>query len=92
MFIKMPIFFAVDTYFKWGDNKTIGGILQLVLTFLFGFVGIAVIGGIVYGAILYTSSAGNAAQAKKGIDVVRNAVIALILYALFWAIMNYFVL
>ena len=47
--------------------------------------------GIIYGAIIYATSAGDATKAKKGISIIRNAIIALMLYLLMWAILQYVV-
>lgn len=82
--------FAVDTYFKWGDNS-INGVLSITLNTLAGLVGVVVVIGIVYGAILYTTASGNAAQAKKAIGIIRNALIALVMYGFFYAIMNFII-
>ena len=71
--------FAVDTYFNWGDG-TIQGLLNTVVGWLAGGVGLGVLIGLIYGAILYTTAAGNASQSKKGIEVIRNSAVALILF------------
>ena len=52
-------------------------------------VAIAVVGGIVYGAIMYTTSGGNQEQAHKAIGIIRSAVIALILYFAMWSFLNF---
>lgn len=86
-----------QTYFDWGckdasgKDTGINGLLWTAFQWLSAGVGIAVIGGIVYGAILYISSSGNAAQTKKGIGIVIHAGIALLLYGSMWAIVNWLV-
>lgn len=52
---------------------------------------IAVIGGIIYGAIMYATSAGDAGKAKSATEIIRNAFIALVLYFLMWAFLQYIV-
>ena len=85
---------STNTYFDWGcgsGDHAINGLLWTAFQYLSGGVGTIVIGGIVYGAILYISSSGNAAQAKKGLSIVTHAGIALLLYGSMWAIVNWLV-
>ena len=84
---------TVTTLFDWqcsGDNA----ILSLVATFLNWMaagVAAAVLIGIVYGAIIYATAAGDESKAKHGIEIIRNAVIALILYALMWSFLQFLI-
>lgn len=66
-------------------------ILVVFINFLSAGVGIAVVAGIVFGAVTYASAGGSAEQAKKGITFVTNAVIALVLYIFMYAIINFLV-
>lgn len=83
-----------ETYFNWGCSGTGEQITPLFLT-IFNWlavgVSIAVVAGIIYGAILYTTSGGAQDRAKKGIDTIRNAVIALILYFAMFSLLNFLV-
>ncbi len=88
----------VQTFFNWNcDNKDgkkneqITPLLVTIVNWMAAGVAIAVIGGIVYGAILYTSSGGNAEQSKKAMGVIRNAIIALVLYFAMWSLINWLV-
>ena len=71
------------TFFKWncsgGDNQ-IMSVLGQILNWLAIGVSVAVLVGIIYGAVMYASAGGNEAQTKKAIGIIRNAIIALILY------------
>jgi heme exporter protein D len=81
----------LTTYFDWGGAC---GIQELVIVFfnwLAVGVGIIVIVFVVVGAIQYITAAGNQEQAKKAIERIRNAVLALGLYLVMWAFINYFV-
>lgn len=84
---------GVATLFEWqcsGGN----GILSLVATLLNWLavgVAAAVLVGIVYGAIIYATAAGDESKAKHGIEIIRNAVIALILYALMWSFLQFLI-
>ncbi|MCL1929543.1 hypothetical protein FWF93_00075 [Candidatus Saccharibacteria bacterium] len=79
-----------DTYFDWGCDASKGdGISQLVwavFTIVSGVVAAACLGAIVFGAIRYSSANSNASAAKEGLDIIRNAIIALVLYGCFWAL------
>jgi hypothetical protein len=81
---------ALDTYFNWGD-QTITGMLMTIFNWLAVGVSIAVVAGIIYGAILYITSAGDSGKAQKGIEAIRNAVIALILYFAMFTLLNFLV-
>lgn len=72
-----------------GDPIT--SLLIVAVNFLAVAVGVAVLIGIVFGAFLYTSAAGSAEQAKRGIGYIRNAIIALVLFVFMYAIINYMV-
>lgn len=84
---------GVATLFEWqcsGGN----GILSLVATLLNWLavgVAAAVLIGIVYGAIIYAMAAGDESKAKHGIEIIRNAVIALILYASMWSFLQFLI-
>jgi hypothetical protein len=90
-----PVVHAADcgsqkTYFDWGCDASKGdGISQLVwavFTIVSGLVAAACLGAIVFGAIRYSSANSNASAAKEGLEIIRNAVIALVLYGCFWAL------
>lgn len=64
---------------------------KLIMLILSAGVGIAVVGGIVWGGIIYTTAQGNASQTQKGISVIVNAVIGLFLFLFMFAIINFLV-
>lgn len=87
---------SAGTFFDWGcngasDKDSILTVLVTISNWLAAGVVIAVIGGIIYGAIMYATSAGDAAKAKSATEIIRNAFIALILYFLMWAFLQYIV-
>lgn len=87
---------GAHTFFDWGcngasDKDSILTVLVTISNWLAAGVVIAVIGGIIYGAIMYATSAGDAAKAKSATDIIRNAFIALVLYFLMWAFLQYIV-
>jgi len=86
---------GVDTFFNWGcddsGGEQITPLLISILNWLAVGVTLAVVAGIIYGAVLYTTSGGNQEQAHKSIGIIRNAVVALILYFAMWALLNWLV-
>lgn len=93
-FASAASFGGVSTLLDWGSCSGGNEILCLVATILdwlsVGVV-VAVLGGIVYGGVMYATSGGNESQAKRGIDIIRNAVIALVLYGLMYAILQFLI-
>ena len=93
-FASAAAFGGVSTLLDWGSCSSDNEILCLVATILdwlsVGVV-VAVLGGIVYGGVMYATSGGNESQAKRGIDIIRNAVIALVLYGLMYAILQFLI-
>jgi hypothetical protein len=83
---------GTDTFFNWGCNgKGIEGLLIAIINWLAIGVAIAVLGGVIYGAILYTTAGGNTEQAKRSLGIIRNAFIALLMYFAMWAVLNWLV-
>lgn len=87
---------SAHTFFDWScngasDKDSILTVLVTISNWLAAGVVIAVIGGIIYGAIMYATSAGDASKAKSATEIIRNAFIALILYFLMWAFLQYIV-
>lgn len=92
---------GVKTYFDYGckgkdtdagaEKNPIFSILLFIMNLIAGLVSLVVVGGILYGAFLYTSARDNSQQTQKGIQVITDAVIALILYFALYAIVNYLV-
>jgi hypothetical protein len=72
-------------------KNPIYGFLIIAIKFLSAGVGIAVVGGIVWGGILYASSTDNASQKQRAVSVIINALIGLLLYVFMFAIINYLI-
>lgn len=77
------------------DNSKEGGAivayLKMVLKFLAGGIGITVVLMLVIAGIQYLTSMGDPAQVKKAKERIVNAITALILYVLGYAILSYVV-
>ena len=67
------------------------GILIIAINILTAGVGIAAIGGIVYGAILYTSAGGSQEQVKKAMGIITNVVIGIVAYAVMFSALNFLI-
>jgi hypothetical protein len=73
------------------SNSGLWGVLILAINILTAGVGIAAIGGVVYGAVLYASAGGSQEQVKKAITTFTNVGIGVVAYALMWALLNFLV-
>ncbi len=86
---------STSTFFDWGcsgdDDNQIMNVLVTILNWLAIGVSVVVLIGIVYGAVMYASAGGNEAQTKKAIGIIRNAVIALVLYFAMYSILQYLI-
>lgn len=81
-----------DLSFDWGvDCVSTAGLINVIFNILAGLVGVAVVAGITWGGMLYTTSNGNAAKAQQGITVIVNSVIGLLLFIFLFAITNFLV-
>lgn len=76
---------------KEAEDSAIWKILLLVLNIMTAGVGILGVGGIVYGAIMYTSAGDKADQTKKAIGIITNVVIGIIAYALMYLFLNFLI-
>lgn len=67
------------------------GVLLIAINILTAGIGLAAVGGIIYGAILYTSAGGSQEQVKKAMEVFTNVVIGVVAYALMFAGLNFLI-
>lgn len=73
------------------ENTGLWGLLLVAINILTAGVGIAAIGGIIYGSVLYTSAGGSQEQVKKAMGIITNVVIGVIAYALMFAGLNFLI-
>ena len=78
---------------KGGDiqNNGVWGLLLLALNILTAGVGIAAVGGIVYGSILYTTAGDSSEKVKKAIGVIMNVVIGIVAFVAMYAILQFLI-
>lgn len=67
------------------------GLLNVAIYILTAGVGVLAVGGIVYGAILYTSAGDRSDQVKKAIGIITNVVIGLVAYVAMFAIVQFLI-
>jgi hypothetical protein len=73
------------------SNSGVWGVLLLAINILTAGVGVAAVGGIVYGSLLYTSAGGSPEQVKKAVGIITNVVIGVIAYALMFSGLNFLI-
>lgn len=70
---------------------SISGMLLKIIDFIAIGVGIAVVGGIAWGGLIYAQSGGDAGKVKEAKQIIINAVIGLVLFFLMYAATNFLV-
>lgn len=73
------------------QNSGLWGLLMLAINILTAGVGVAALGGIVYGAVLYTTAGGDPGRVKKAITILTDVGIGIVAYALMWSLLNFLV-
>lgn len=74
-----------------GESGTVYKLLIGALNILTAGIGIAAVGGIAYGALLYTTAESKPDQTKKAIGIITNVVIGLVAYALMYVLLNFLI-
>lgn len=52
---------------------------------------IAAVAGIIFGAVVYMTAGGSADKTKKGVTIIRDVVIGLVVYGLMYVILNFII-
>lgn len=73
------------------EDSGIWHILQLTINILTAGVGVAAVGGVIYGSIIYMTASGSADKTKKGISIITNVVIGIACWALMYAALSYII-
>lgn len=66
-------------------------LIKTSISILTVLIAIAAVIGIIYGAVLYTSSGGNAENTKKARGIITNTIIGIVAYALMYVILNFLI-
>lgn len=72
-------------------KDAIFAILKQVIRILTALIGVAAVGAVVYGGVLYSSSGDVPENVKKAKNIWMNTVIGLLLYAFFAAILTFLI-
>lgn len=91
---KCPETSIIEVDCNSGDSTQDSGVWQLLvmaLNILTAGVGIAAVGGIVWGSVIYASAQGNADQVKKAKEIIKNVVIGIVSYAGMYLIINFLI-
>ncbi|NTW61883.1 hypothetical protein HGB25_00485 [Candidatus Saccharibacteria bacterium] len=73
------------------EDSGIWGLLLVVINIFTVGIGVAAIGGVLYGAFVYTTSSGSPDKAKQAKVIIANTVVGLVVYALLYSFLNYIV-
>lgn len=72
-------------------NTAVWKLLLLVVNILTAGVAILAIGGIIYGAVLYTSAGDNQGQLAKAKDTIRNVIVGIVTFALMYSLLQWLI-
>lgn len=73
------------------EDTGVWGVLIVAINILTAGVGVVAVGGVIYGAVLYTSAGGSPEQVKKAMGIITNVVIGVVAYALMFAGLNFLI-
>lgn len=76
---------------KTDNGNPVIGVLLQIINFMAVGVGIAVVGGIIWGGLIYASSNGDSGKVKEAKTIIVNAIIGLLLFFFMYAIINFLV-
>lgn len=80
-----------------GKSKTnikdtgIWGLLLMAINFLTAGVGIAAVGGVVFGSVMYMTAGGSPDRIKKANIFLSNVILGIIVYAAMFAFLNFII-
>jgi len=73
------------------ETNGVWALLLMAINILTAGIGIAAIGGVVYGSILYTTAGDNEAQVKQAKETIRNVVIGVVAYVAMFALLQFII-
>lgn len=72
-------------------NNSVYKLLIGALNILTAAIGVAAVGGIGYGALLYTTAQNSPEQTKRAISIITNVVIGIVAYGLMYVLLNFLI-
>lgn len=85
--VETSIDFECNTH----QTDSISAIIMYVINFMAIGVGIAVVAGIVWGGLTYARAGGDSSVTKQGMDMIRNAIIGLVLFIFMYAAADFLI-
>lgn len=73
------------------ESNGVWALLLMAINILTAGIGIAAIGGIVYGSILYTTAGDNESQIKSAKEIIRNVIVGLVAYIGMFALLQFII-
>lgn len=73
------------------ENVGISCLVITVINFLSVAVGLAVVGGVTVGGIMYSTSGGSPGKTQQGVKIIVNSLLGLVLWLLLWAIIQFLI-
>ena len=71
------------------ENSAVWQLLRLVVRIMTAGAGIAAVGGIVYGAVMYTTAGSNQDQTKRAKTIFTNVVIGVVAFAAMFGLLQW---
>lgn len=72
-------------------DSAVGKLLLAGVNIMTAGVAILAVGGIIYGAVMYTSAGPNQSQVAKAREILMNVVIGIVAFALMWALLQWLI-
>jgi hypothetical protein len=72
------------------DNPIVGFFKTVLQTMAIG-LGIALVGGFSTGGVVIMTARGNAQQVQKGEEIIRNAILGIVLYVFMFTVINFLI-
>ena len=88
---KVPLAIKINGQDCVAKDQVLVMWLKAIIQFLATGIGLAVLGGILTGGIMYMTARDNAKQTQQGIYIITNAIIGLILFILMFSIINFLI-
>ena len=82
---------SAETTPSTAQDSVVWDLLTLILNILTAGAAIAAVGGIVYGAVLYTSAGGSQEQVKKARGIFVNVAIGVVAFASMYALLQWLI-
>lgn len=82
---------GADPKSKDPEKSAIWTILLLIINIMTAGVGLAAVGGIVYGAILYTTAEDKPEQVSRAKTTIFNVILGLVAFILMWAFLQFLI-